>query len=279
LGIEARAERAARWWRSHLSISRELGLAWLAGGEQLVVLGAGRLLDVDAEQLTSRYKEVHLVDMDPGVLPYWRRLTRRSQGKVVHQLLDITGVLEGWTEELLRFLNAHPRPELEGLSKLLISLPTLAPQLPTLFQKGCDVLSLNLLGQIPIYWHDRVLEAVRSCWGLQPNRSGELPEPLGGALRVTLANLQAHHLALLANSNARVVVLICDDEFYHYQRENSNWLVEPALYVKRLELPGYTATDHDSWLWHIAPQGVETPEHGAIHRIVAYRFERTAPLV
>jgi hypothetical protein len=70
-----------------------------------------------------------------------------------------------------------------------------------------------------------------------------------------------------------------DTEYYFYQSDRSEWRVESALFGEALpvykELFG--ASVSDAWLWHIAPQFVESDDEGEIHRVEASVRGLTSP--
>jgi hypothetical protein len=73
------------------------------GSARLCVLGAGNCYDADLERLTSSYREVHLVDIDPAALDRaWERQSAAVRARLVrHPPLDLSGVLdrlERWRE-------------------------------------------------------------------------------------------------------------------------------------------------------------------------------------
>jgi hypothetical protein len=65
-------------------------------GSRLCVLGAGNCYDVDLERLTSLYREVHLVDIDPAALERaWEREPPAVRARLVrHAPLDLSGMLD-----------------------------------------------------------------------------------------------------------------------------------------------------------------------------------------
>jgi hypothetical protein len=72
-----------------------VGLAPEGGGGALCLLGAGNCNDVDLEPLAKRFREIHLVDIDPAGLD---RARQRQPPEVRRQIVahggvDLTGVL------------------------------------------------------------------------------------------------------------------------------------------------------------------------------------------
>jgi hypothetical protein len=225
----------------------------------VAVLGAGRLLDLDLELLCERCSEIHLFDADPTCVTEWKRQAGRRYNKsVIPHTVDLTEVLESWSQAL----RAASHTEYERVLGELI-----AP-VPTWTESNFDgVISLNLLGQIPLYWRDRVV-AMKAA----------LADPEWEALVVSMGRLQRAHIQALQGSSSVWTLLISDTEYYFYHVDESLWRVEPAIFDPDL-MEGTFGLGHarsvvkDSWLWHIAPQFVESDQEGEIHRVEA-RFLR-----
>jgi len=263
-GIEARYDRCRDFWEPHLRLSREfvsVALAGMSPGARVAILGAGRLLDVPLAALLDEGREVHLFDIDPGCARVWAKAGRGRA--VVPHLTDLTGSFVAWTEQLERCVrSAGCRcSDVESL------LSELSPGSTVPLDGFGLVVSLNLLSQIPIYWRDRVEAAVRR---LDPRWSDE--PSFERALAESCRRLQAHHLRSLAASGARQIVILTDTDFFYYRRDEARWQSEASLYIGPVELVGYAPLRRDSWLWHIAPQGVEEQAYGSIHRVAALEF-------
>ena len=251
LGIEARAGRCAEQWKLHLENTRKFqaeALANLVERDSLAVLGAGRLLDLNLD-LAREFKSVDLYDADPTCQPAWSKLQRALAPKtaVTGRVCDLTASLESWTRDLRA-------GKIDSFKTQSFS-----------FNKKYDaIISLNLLSQIPIYWRDRFDQIVRGR---------DLPAEANQVLHDSMRELQLQHLNLLASSGAKAVIIISDLHFFAYQRDQALWETEDALFVDYpFRLPGYKRDLHDSWLWHIAPQGIEAADHGWIHEVRAESF-------
>jgi hypothetical protein len=201
---------------------------------------------------------VHLFDADPGCVAAWKRQAGDLfQKRVIPHLGDITQSLDHWT----RGLSKARRPN--ELAEYLYSLEPAIATLPTQYD---GVISLNLLGQIPLYWRDRVRATV-----------SELESASWAALESSMAALQEAHLQLVRESASSWSISISDTEYYFYDIDKTDWRVEPALFGDTERLWA-SPNEHspkvaeDSWLWHIAPQLIESDEEGEIHRVVARFF-------
>lgn len=274
LGIEARAKRLNRYWSKHLELTKKFQrehMGFQRRDHSVAVLGAGRLLDVDLEFLGQHCSNIDLYDADPSVLPFWKRLARKYP-KVAFGFysIDLTGTLAEWTGALRGALATGV-----GAQRLLEMINGLRAHPNTALPAMYDyIVSTNILSQIPIYWFDRVAAIIRNSPLSDYEKDLSFKEELQEGLHNCAAELQQHHLALLAHSQAHQVVIISDVEFYYYLAEKSEWQVENALYVSKLNLPGYTILTMQSWLWHIAPQMVEQRSHGEIHKVVALALAR-----
>ena len=274
LGIEARYLRCKAFWKRHLELSKEFqvrGFERLGTGGTAAILGAGRLLDVASESLLSRFNKICLVDADPSARAAWRRLRKqlRPGQQLDEQVCDLTGSIENWTRQLRSFLNASTERSPAVLAEFLLGLRT-----ADLEVERCDlVVSLNLLSQIGIYWKDR-FEAAAADWNVRSDEHGNFQEPVASALADSLRKLEEQHLGLLSATGAQVIVILTDSAYLYYTRDRAEWQEEQALQLRNVHLNGYSLCEQDTWFWHIAPQGIEQPDYGAIHQVQALCFVR-----
>ena len=287
MGIEARRGRARRYWEPHLRCCRDFQQCCLdntAEHRSIAVLGAGRLYDLDVQSVLKHFSYVHLYDADPSCLPYWRR----TFGAVVdndrwrYQICDITGTLAQWSAQLQDFLRSHSATDGAALCRALRSLAALEPIAlsdSADAQYSC-VLSLNLLGQIPVYWLDRFTLLVRKFWNLRPDAGGCFECDLAEALESSMAKLELQHLKFLEQSCAAKIIIISDAALCYYRPDIAAWQAEPALAShdnprESLTLSGYRRTRTESWLWHISPHGIEFKDHGEIHEVLALELTKS----
>ena len=272
-GISERYKRCKQYWAPHLKLSKEFIAAALRGLEdsEILILGAGRLLDVPLLQACSHARRITLVDADPAAVSSWKAAERSlpPTTKLCQVLTDVSGRLDEWTAEL----SAQPRNiSLLAAEKALCSLlaPSAPPSLPA-SPSEC-VISVNLLSQIPIFWEDRV----RTAWPHLAQGPEDLFDPhLEQALTETKNRLIDEHLAMLERLSTSRVILLSDLLFHYYTKDKSEWRTEPALgYVRDLTIPGFNVVTKDSWLWHLAPQGIERQEYGEIHTVGALDLRR-----
>lgn len=263
IGIKARHARCQLWWEPHLQCCREFIERSLEPGQTVAVLGAGRLLDIDILNLASKFERIYLFDADSSCLSHWRRVLGKTLwSKVTPCIEELTDTIDSWAAQLGKVAK---RQECRDF------LCSLEAQIPRWASRQFDaVISLNLLGQIPLYWRDRVLKAHK-----------QLLESEWSALQVSMGRLQAAHLQALMAVGATQIVLLTDTEYYFYHVDQSQWRVEPALFGDGLRAFQDIGTrccvqSTESWLWHLAPQFVESDEEGEIHRVEAISFSRLA---
>jgi hypothetical protein len=112
MGIIERYRRAGKFWVPHLERNRKslIDIANQIGTERggtLLILGAGRLLDVPWEELFPKFARVVLVDADHCVVPYVERMLAASKTKVEKPLFEIGDLtncvvdLAAWAEHTI----------------------------------------------------------------------------------------------------------------------------------------------------------------------------------
>lgn len=255
-GIEDRYARCAAYWESHLTLTRTFIDQHTEPAKRVAVLGAGRLLDLDLPRLLERVEEVHLFDADPQCVKAWRTTAPREfRKRVIPRIEDVTGCLAEWSDNLKCSVRSGT------LHDYLDSLDARAPRWSNEHFDG--VVSLNLAGQIPLYWRDRVLS-------VKSDLSNEEAE----ALVRSYERLQLAHLAAVTKAAAHWALVITDVEYYFYESQKSEWEVEEALHgTARKTFAGLgndqDSTSADCWLWHLAPQFIESDIEGEIHRVEA----------
>jgi len=254
-GIQARYARCKEWWDPHLDCTRDFISRNLRTSQKVLIVGAGRLLDLDLARVLEKSKEVHLYDADPACRAAWQQSAGGAFGsKVKAHIGDCTDVFDTWSQGLQQAIRT---PDLSSY------LHSCQAPVPAWSSAGFDgIISLNLLGQIPIYWRDRVLQV-----------KSRLNEEESAALAASMGVLQVAHLqGVLAGSQAWSIV-VTDTEYYFYQSDSSHWRIEQALYGGSEELlrgPYADGGRSESWFWHVSPQFVECDDEGEIHRVEAF---------
>ncbi len=294
-GISARYSRASKYWAQHLHLCKEMNREALQGSQHgsldgsnkdtcLTILGAGRLLDVDVEFIKRGGFKVRMIDADPSVRSVWKaKFPNLTKPQAL--TMDLTQCIEDWSTRLKDFIkkSSNEKENAEDSAAELVSfLYSLKPGQGhdlKIGDRSQIIFSQNILGQLGIYWRDRAYDLITK--EIKPNSalvesSGELLPNIKKALAHTIKLLELQHLGLLINSKADTILILTDCLYHYYEKNNSNWQTDPAL-----ELGGYSElkkvfndscyelTTDKSWLWHIAPQGIEDKEHGSIHEVVA----------
>ena len=282
LGIAERERKLRRFWTPHLERSKAVQRRWIEdfAGIDLAVLGAGRLFDFASDALPRHFQRFLMIDADPSCADAWSAL---SGIEIEPRIGDVTGCLERWQQELNRFHGdwaaalAHIRQ---------ISQPT---DRPMPFAADA-VLSLNLMSQLPIGWQDCAEDFLGRRFGAR--NAGQQESEWLAAVEPGAKWIVEQHLAALANSHARTILLMTDAEYaeYHGGPNSVRWSdgvwgadaglrldVTPALYgidpVAAMQ-ENYALRWQDSWLWDISPIGVESPTCGTAHRVAAFVFDR-----
>jgi hypothetical protein len=294
LGIERRARELSVFWESHQENTRRAQRRWAetVSGRILTVLGAGRLFDFESG-LASRFDSLRLVDADPLCRGAWDQLDR----PVEPVLTDVSSCIDQWTADLesLRLPWAETLDVIRRHSE----------PVPAYSQPTDALLSLNLLGQLPVGWQDGVYAYLCRRFGRSFVDSHE--EEWLDAVRPGNRMLIEQHLAAVERSGPMHVLLITDLQYVQYfgrkykrgRRENEpvSWSagrwessngvrceITPALEDIDLEagafarwMPSYQLEWSESWLWHISPMAVECRHCGTIHRVGAFALKRLDP--
>jgi hypothetical protein len=279
LGIRNRSKKMSQFWAPHLKLTRAFvnsNLEIVSGDQKIkevVVLGAGSLLDLDCTTLDSYPHRIRLVDVDPTVKKYNRSLfpQARSAGRYSWQTADVTGVMDSWTAELKKFIRRAPN--IYDVCEFFKKLSLVRPQV-SITEESC-VVSLNLLGQLGVYWRDRALSILKQELGYLDSQ-GNLKSEIDEAVSWSVKTLEQGHFEML--QAARFVILITDARYYYYRKDTAIWQDEEALTISDVKAKfinqGFAALNFNSWLWHISPQGLGDPDYGEIHEVHAYAFRR-----
>ena len=219
IAIRGRYRRCQAAWRGHLEQSSDfvLSCAERCGDRrQVVVLGAGLLLDIPLAALAGIFAQVTLVDI--VFLPEVRRRVKPfSNVALVEQ--DLTKVAATLYRQVKKGLGELPPP---------------APEIAALIERADLVVSANILSQLAAV----PLAYVRKHW---PGLADEQAEAWGRQI------LEAHIEALQATPGA--VCLIADYAFEERDRQGELVNGDSTVFDLALPRPGV------SWRWEIAPPG------------------------
>jgi hypothetical protein len=292
LGIEHRARTLAPHWAEHLGKTRAAQARWVAAGDWLTVLGAGRLFDFNRQALLPRFRKLRLVDADPLCQAFWKGLPV----PIEMLCLDISNCLADWINEL----RTAKLPWEETLSFIRQRRPRPAYGAPV-----DALLSLNVLSQLQIVWQDGVEGILRRRFGrrfVERHAADWLDATRPGGQM-----LVEQHLAAIESSEARFALIITDLEYLEYRGKTfagSRWEPAPVEWAGRwrvdsgitcevspalegielnattlaLWMPSFLLEWHESWLWHIQPNGTEKMAAGKVHRVGAFALRRKGEL-
>jgi len=185
-------------------------LASRDSGGSLLVLGVGNASDLDLPLLSTRFREVHLVDLDGAALERARaRQPEAVQASLVlHPNVDLSGLLE----HLDDWGDAFPEPQLLGAAAVAAARRLVA-----------------MLGTFDVTLSTCVLSQL----GLPFRRSWVAPASTWANLT---AALSAVHLATLAGCSARRGILAFD-----VQEQGGALTPDPAQVLAQLRAPGLAA--------------------------------------
>ena len=255
-GIDLRSCRFREAWAHHLVRTRSfINEATKEGGDEVVVLGVGRLRDCPLAELVERFSQVILIDVDPRVIAWCRGAVRRFGGRVFCEETDVTGVFGEWSEAL-KAIKGEGEEQVSGYLGKVVA--------PKRWWSDDTVISLNLLSQIGVMWRDRV----EGILGPDTAQMGNVAEATSSAI----ARLErAHSLGLAAAERS---VLVADRFFYSAHQRRGPWEVEDALYgLWPEQLPGRRDWLRGSWLWQLVPPDGEREGEEIVHEVWARAFQ------
>ncbi len=229
IAIDARYARHKKSWQEHLQKTKTTILAEAAKldhREKILILGAGSLNDVPLAELSTLFKQVHLVDI--FFLDTTRTKIKNYSNVTAHEI-DLSASLEKLYKQ---YCQASDR-ELFMASHLQAESPNIF-----LNEKFDMVVSLNLLSQLP----------------LAAKRFFDRKNIVSYDLDTLYQSLITNHLDYLQKFSAgnSQVLLITDIEKQIYQ-DGVQILVENTL--QDLELNGVLREPKDTWIWNLAPRG------------------------
>jgi len=289
LALEHRARALSTYWTDHLSRTRAAQARWsqTVGGGVLTVLGAGPLLDFNTAALSAKFDSFRFVDANPLAEEGWGRVNKPVEPVIT----DITNCLAKWCQTVKQFRGTWPET-LNAIRELTLVTAYSAP--------ADALLSLNILSQLEIGWQEALEPILQKRFGKRFVLAHE--QEWLDAIRPGSQMLIEQHLAALQASGARHVLLICDIEYVEYTGRlyqmhqwatpplrwtEQGWLADEGITYEAIPalegvvlnhesfarwMPSYELDWHESWLWHIAPNGTESAKYGKVHRVGAFAF-------
>ena len=320
MGILDRYRRVPRFWAPHLENNRQnllnISLDPKFGSETggtLLILGAGRMLDVPWEQLFPRFERVVLADADHCVVPYVERLLAASKVQGIKTPLFEIGDLTASVVDVA----AWAESVIAGSSSGSVAAKALrdgfesavAPQAPWV-RMYADVrlaVSTNLLSQLGYYPRLHIQTEFQKRFKQQFDSHEEAAE----SLERYFVRVRARHIQDLCSLHKSWGYLATDIDVVTYELKakhtdmltaipppnagvelNSRGEVQffwPAKiiehsdplhgqHVKDLWPRGTVTAPPKRWVWHIVPQGSEKkyPDFGRVHIVEAWTKQVTS---
>ena len=310
MGILERYRKASGYWAPHLENNRRglLKIAEKLGPERggtLLVLGAGRLLDVPWEQLFPRFERVVLYDADFCIVHYVERIVAASRAanmpKPLFDIGDVTASVvdtAAWAEHAISIATSATQAAAE-LARGFDSAGT--PQAPwaRAYSDVRLVVSTNLLSQLGYYPRRHIQHVFRERF----QQPFEKFDHSAKSLEKYFDRVRARHIYDLCSQKKAWTYLSGDVDVVTYQiagRETHNLLAQapPRDAGVRLDERGELCFDwkvqiversdplngqkirdlwpqspkgpaptREKWVWHIVPQGSEQKyrETGRVH--------------
>ncbi|MFN8392322.1 MAG: hypothetical protein U0136_18660 [Bdellovibrionota bacterium] len=219
-GIAERRKKFSAEWNQHLELTRRAQARWLDGEgdtplSRIVVLGAGRLFDVDQDLLASRFREIAFYDADPLCLPAWRTFSARyPKVQTSFHIMELSGALRPWESTFRAKASTSAFDESVAVLRTL-TLPERSPFLCSLeHTHPAAVLSLNILSQLVVMWQNLVERILIENYGA--SYVAEHEQQWLEAYAPSARLLIRQHLQDLGRSEAKKILLISDVEYLHY---------------------------------------------------------------
>jgi hypothetical protein len=311
-GILERYRKSAPYWAPHLENNRRgmLRVAQQFGAEcggTLIVLGAGRLLDVPWEQIFPLFERVVLADADACIVPYVERVMSISRAgnlpRPVFEIGDLTASVvdtAAHAEHVIRM--AHSAGEAgEELARSFETAGT--PQAPwaRTYADVRMIVSTNLISQLGYYPRRYIQNYFKKRFG----QSFEKYAKAAQGLEKYFDRVRARHFYDIASQKSAWAYVSGDTSVITYRLKGGkpiNLLTEsappnggvtldekgepvfkwPVEIVERSDplngqrvrdlWPQGSSLSVERWAWHIVPQGAEAKyQHtGRIHVVEAW---------
>ncbi len=312
MGILERYRKAAGFWGPHLENNRR-GMQRIAdqfGGKRggtLMVLGAGRLLDVPWEQIFPLFERVVLADADFCVVPYVERVMAASRAanlpKPLFEIGDLTGSVvdtAAWAEHAIhtaRSANAAVDELRRGFDQAGTPQAAWARE----YADVRMVVSTNLISQLGYYPRRHVQNVFRQRF----EQPFEKYDKAAESLEKYFDRVRARHFFDIASQRSAWAYVSGDTSVVTYKitgRIAQNLLAEsvppnagvtlddkgeplfkwPVEIVERSDplngqsvrelWPQGSSLTVEKWVWHIVPQGAETKyrDKGRVHVVEAW---------
>lgn len=312
MGILERYRKAAGFWGPHLENNRRGMLRATESfngkrGGTLMVLGAGRLLDVPWEQIFPLFERVVLVDADFCVVPYVERVMAASRAenlpKPLFEIGDLTGSVvdvADWAEHAINTARS-PSAAADELKRGFERAETPQAAWARAYADVRMVVSTNLISQLGYYPRRHIQTVFRRRF----EQSFDKFDHAATSLEKYFDRVRARHFYDIASQKNAVAYVSGDVAVITYQitgRATHNLLAEaappnagvtiddkgepvfkwPVEIVDRSDplngqsvrdlWPRGSALSVEKWVWHIVPQGAEAKyrDTGRVHVVEAW---------
>lgn len=312
VGLLERYRRATGFWTPHLENNRaammDAARALNAKGGTLLILGAGRLLDVPWAELFPRFDRVVLADADAAMVPYVERMVANHKGEKiatpVFEIGDCTNSLvdlAAWAEYTIHratSITQGVKALAEGFQSAGAEQAPWARAYPDLRM----VVSTNLLSQLGYFPRTHIQSEFKRRFNEPFKKFEEAAE----ALERYFDRVRVRHVLDMASQKKATAYLSGDIGVVVYALKDRTgeqllkdgaprnggvelnargepqfqWPVEivetsdplHGQKVKELWPAGTPLQPFKRWAWHIVPQGSEKKylETGRIHLVEAW---------
>ena len=289
-GIRYRSFLYRSAWKEHLQRTKLfIEKTLIAPAETLHVLGAGRLLDFPLHSLEHLYGEIHFYDADPGALKKLRAI--RAPCQIYIHNVELTATLNTFEQDLG---SLEYSPYSSPLESSLFKQPF--PLNPLPLGKSADVISLNILSQLPLSYLSLFERWAKKQLGV--NYSQMLGPDWIASFNRFGAKIIEQHLKALESTQAARILLISDTEqltlpkgvrsLPRPEAQPFQWQIDGELKsplelnstlcdldfrrsdLQHALLPSYEASTSDFWSWQLVPQSRWSS--GTLSRVDAIAF-------
>lgn len=230
IAIDARYGRHKKSWQEHLQKTKATILAEamkLKHRNKILILGAGSLNDVPLAELSTMFKEVHLLDI--FFLNSTVNKVKAYSNVKLHEI-DVTDSLKALYEQYTEVTNNK---------ETFVALDFQVKSPCILLQENFDmVVSLNLLSQLPL--------AAKKFFDRKNIGSHDFDD-----LYQLLITKHLDYLQKFVTQGSKVL-LITDIEKQIYE-EDREITVENTL--QDIDLGKFVDEPIDTWIWKLAPRG------------------------
>lgn len=312
MGLLERFRRSSAFWQPHLERNRAnlrgIALKLAERGGTLLVLGAGRLLDVPWEELFPKFERVVLFDADAGTVPFVERLLAASKTpglpKPAFEIGDCTEAVVNVAASAGHTIQTTPSPDAAArtLEKGFREADAPLPAWARTFTDVRLAVSTNLLSQLGHFPRQHIHGAFKKRFDKKFRDDPDASEHL----ERFFCRVRARHIQALASFVGAWAYLSSDVEVWNYELKAASpqtafteplppdagvtldergapkfhWPVAverglDPLHDQRIRdlWPKASLLDPPQrWAWHILPQGREDAhrERGRIHVVEAW---------